>query len=46
MHDKFDDDLKQDQMCKLCTITGAYGDKPLVQHRGLHCTKSVEVRRD
>ena len=26
LNDKFNDDLKEDQLCKLCTITAAYGD--------------------
>ena len=46
LHDKFNDDLNEDQMCKLCAMFAAYDDqkKGLGPAKGLHCTCSV-VRR-
>ena len=35
LDDKVNDDLKEDQMCKLCTKFAAYdGRKRFVQHKG------------
>ena len=44
LEDTFTDDLEEDQMCKICTMTEAFGDTVewLGPSWGLHCTGSVK----